>query len=163
MALGEKSHTTRRGNASLRQGAVDFFRPPGTSVAIGKQVEFAGYPTRGKTMTSRERRWDELQARWAQGEKLSADEERERRAYAEHDPVARKELEIFAALRARAEEPGDPVADSLVARLLSPPMLSLLGMRHRTRRLAARSRRWWPCLRLRVARRMLPDMTTKPR
>jgi len=69
-------------------------------------------------MTSRERRWDELQARWAQGEQLSPDEEHERRTYAEHDPVARKELELFAALRARAAESADPVADALVARAL---------------------------------------------
>lgn len=65
-------------------------------------------------MTSRERRWDELQARWAQGEALTPQEEQERLAYAEHDAVARKELELFAQLRARAAEPADPVASSVV-------------------------------------------------
>jgi hypothetical protein len=69
-------------------------------------------------MTSRERRWDELQTRWAQGESLSAAEEHERLAYAEHDALARKELELFAELRARAAEPDDAAAQSLVGRAL---------------------------------------------
>ena len=69
-------------------------------------------------MTSRDRRWDELQTRWAQGEELSAAEENERLAYADHDALARRELELFAALRARAAEPGDPAAQMLVARAL---------------------------------------------
>jgi hypothetical protein len=69
-------------------------------------------------MTARERRWDELQTRWARGETLSAAEEHERLAYAEQDPLAQRELELFAALRARAAEPGDPAAQMLVARAL---------------------------------------------
>jgi len=69
-------------------------------------------------MTSRERRWDELQARWSQGETLSQEEERERLAYAEQDAVARKELELFAQLRARAAEPPEPVNASLVSSAL---------------------------------------------
>ena len=51
-------------------------------------------------MTSRERRWDELQTRWAKGEMLSAAEEHERLTYSEHDALARKELELFAELLA---------------------------------------------------------------
>jgi hypothetical protein len=69
-------------------------------------------------MTARERRWDELQTRWARGETLSAAEEHERLAYAEHDSLARRELELFAALRTRAAEPGDPAAQALVGRVL---------------------------------------------
>jgi FecR-like protein len=68
-------------------------------------------------MTSPDR-WDELQTRWAQGESLSAQEEQERLAYAEHDAVARRELELFAEMRARAATADDPVAPALVARAL---------------------------------------------
>ena len=81
-------------------------------------------------MTSRERRWDELQNRWAQGETLSAEEEHERLAYPEHDPLAREELELFADLRARAEAPSDAVSPALIGRVLeaikSTPHLRLV-------------------------------------
>jgi hypothetical protein len=69
-------------------------------------------------MKSRERRWDELQTRWAGGERLSAEEELERLAYAEHDVLARKELEMFAELRARAADADEPVSPLLVGRAL---------------------------------------------
>lgn len=69
-------------------------------------------------MTSRDRRWDELQNRWAQGERLSPEEEQKRLAYAEHDALARKELELFAEMRARATAPADPVAPALIGRAL---------------------------------------------
>jgi hypothetical protein len=69
-------------------------------------------------MTSRDRRWDELQTRWAQGERLSPEEEQKRLAYAEHDALARKELELFAEMRARGTAPADPVAPALIGRAL---------------------------------------------
>lgn len=69
-------------------------------------------------MTSRER-WEELQARWAQGEALSPTEERERLSLAEGDVLARRELDIFAALRARADGEGEPLADAIVDRVLA--------------------------------------------
>lgn len=69
-------------------------------------------------MTSREHRWDELQTRWAKGERLSPEEEDERLAFAEHDALARSELELFTALRARAEAPEEPVEPALVERAL---------------------------------------------
>lgn len=77
-------------------------------------------------MTNRER-WEELQARWAQGEPLTPAEERERVSLAEGDPLAKKELDIFAALRARAASEGDLVADAVIARVLeqvgaTPPL-----------------------------------------
>jgi hypothetical protein len=81
-------------------------------------------------MTSRERRWDELQTRWAKGDRLSPEEEDERLAFAEHDAVARRELELFTALRARAEAPDDPVERALIDRALdavkSAPRLRLV-------------------------------------
>jgi hypothetical protein len=82
-------------------------------------------------MTSRERRWNDLQTRWAKGETLSAEEEHERLAYAQHDLLASRELELFAALRARGESPGQPVEPRLIARVLeslkSPPHLRLVN------------------------------------
>lgn len=77
-------------------------------------------------MTNRER-WEELQARWAQGEPLTPAEESERLSLAEGDALAKKELDIFAALRARADSDGDPVADALIDRVLeqvgaTPPL-----------------------------------------
>jgi ferric-dicitrate binding protein FerR (iron transport regulator) len=69
-------------------------------------------------MTSHDRRWDELQTRWAQGERLSSKEEQERLAHAEHDALARKELELFAELRARGAAPEAPVSPALIARAL---------------------------------------------
>jgi hypothetical protein len=81
-------------------------------------------------MTSRERRWDELQTRWAKGERLSLEEEDERLAFAEHDALARSELELFKAVRARAEAPDEPVEHALIDRALeavkSAPRLRLV-------------------------------------
>lgn len=69
-------------------------------------------------MTTPERRWNRLQTRWAQGDRLSAEEEAERLAYARYDLLAQKELELFAALRARAAAPNDTVAAALVEHAL---------------------------------------------
>jgi hypothetical protein len=69
-------------------------------------------------MTSPAHRWNQLQTRWAQGEKLSAEEEQQRLAYAKHDVLARRELELFAALQARATAPDAPVAQVLIGRAL---------------------------------------------
>jgi hypothetical protein len=69
-------------------------------------------------MKRRERRWNELQTRWVKGDSLSAAEESERLAYAEQDALARRELELFAELRARAAAPDDPVPAQLITRVL---------------------------------------------
>lgn len=69
-------------------------------------------------MSSRERRWEQLQSRWASGEPLSADEERERLDYASLDPRARKELELFAELRNRAAREGEVVSPALIESVL---------------------------------------------
>ena len=69
-------------------------------------------------MTSADHRWNQLQTRWARGEKLSADDERQRLAYAQHDVLARRELELFAALKARAGAPDDPPPQALIGRAL---------------------------------------------
>lgn len=69
-------------------------------------------------MSARERRWNELQNRWAQGGSLSVEEETERRAYADHDSAARRELELFAALRERGAKSPEPVSSTLIARVL---------------------------------------------
>jgi len=49
--------------------------------------------------------FDSLQNRIARGEELSAEEERLRLAAGETDPLARRELELFAELRGRLDEP----------------------------------------------------------
>jgi hypothetical protein len=81
-------------------------------------------------MISRER-WETLQTRWAQGEALSAAEEQERLAFAAHDPRARRELEIFAALRARAAAEAEPASAALIDGVLEAirvgPRLRLVG------------------------------------
>ena len=81
-------------------------------------------------MTSRER-WDELQSRWAQGDQLNEAEERERLAFAAVDAHARRELEAFAALRARAAEEGEPASqafiDGVLAAVGTAPRLRLVG------------------------------------
>jgi hypothetical protein len=69
-------------------------------------------------MTSPEHRWNQLQTRWAQGEELSAEEEQQRLAFAKQDALARRELELFAALQARAAAPDPPVAPVLIGRAL---------------------------------------------
>ncbi|RYZ07632.1 MAG: hypothetical protein EOO73_11690 [Myxococcales bacterium] len=69
-------------------------------------------------MKSREGRWNELQSRWASGEPLSAEEEQERLAYALHDALARRELEIFEEIRARGAAPETPAPPAVVGRAL---------------------------------------------
>ena len=49
-------------------------------------------------MTRNERRWDELQTRWASGEVLDATEDRERLELAADDPRAARELEVVSEL-----------------------------------------------------------------
>jgi hypothetical protein len=83
-------------------------------------------------MTGREReRWAALQTRWAAGEALSAAEERERLAFAAYDSLAQRELEVFAALRARAADEGELVCGKLIGRVLEAsrvgPRLRLVG------------------------------------
>ena len=81
-------------------------------------------------MISRER-WETLQTRWAKGDALSAAEERERLAFAAYDSRARRELEVFAALRARAADDGEPVSGALIDGVLEAiragPRLRLVG------------------------------------
>lgn len=69
-------------------------------------------------MNRRRGRWEELQSRWARGERLSEDEERERLAYAALDPMAHRELELFTELRERGESDGPPVSPALVESVL---------------------------------------------
>lgn len=69
-------------------------------------------------MSSRLRRWEQLQARWARGERLSEDEERARLDYAGLDAMAHRELELFAELRERAKSDGDPVPPALIEGVL---------------------------------------------
>jgi len=45
--------------------------------------------------------WNELQERWTVGEPLSEDEEAQRLALADHDPLARRELDFIEELRGR--------------------------------------------------------------
>lgn len=65
-------------------------------------------------MSRRQRRWEQLQSRWASGEPLSADEESERLDYAAREPAARRELEFFSELRARAAFDVDSVSPALI-------------------------------------------------
>lgn len=82
-------------------------------------------------MSSRRRRWEQLQSRWASGERLSADEERERLDYAALDPAAQRELELFAELRNRAAREGDTVSlaltDSVLDAVQERPRLRLVS------------------------------------
>src|SRR5688572_28898580 len=80
-------------------------------------------------MTERER-WNELQARFAAGEPLSADEERERREGAAGDPLAERELALFDDARARGQGVDDlprGLVDSVLAAVGARPRLLLLG------------------------------------
>jgi hypothetical protein len=81
-------------------------------------------------MSSR-KRWETLQTRWARGEALSAAEERERLAFAARDARARRELEVFAALRARAAAEAKPVSGAFIDGVLEAirvgPRLRLVG------------------------------------
>jgi hypothetical protein len=67
-----------------------------------------------------ERAWNELQTRWAGGETLSTEAERERRDYAPTHPIARQELAWFDQLREVLREPSgvDP-EPTLLARVLA--------------------------------------------
>ena len=69
-------------------------------------------------MSHSERRWNELQTRWAGGERLNAEEEQERLALAARDELRQRELAVFAELRARVEEPGAALAPELLERVL---------------------------------------------
>jgi hypothetical protein len=88
-------------------------------------------------MTEREQ-WEMLQMRWAQGERLSPAEEQQRLAFAAHDVLARRELEMFAALRARVAGEGEPVSEELINGVLeavaASPKLRLVGGVAATRR-----------------------------
>ena len=67
---------------------------------------------------TRSDRWNELQNRWAGGETLTAEEERERSELGAADPLARRELEIFAELRGHVEGPGARTPRELVDSVL---------------------------------------------
>jgi hypothetical protein len=69
-------------------------------------------------MNDRQRRWEELQARWACGERLSVDEERERLDYVALDPIARRELQLFGELRQRATSDDAHVSPALLDSVL---------------------------------------------
>ena len=75
-------------------------------------------------------RFGTLQARWAAGEALSADEERERLESAVGDPLAERELALFDALKARGEG-ADPLPRGFIERVLDAagarPRLHLLS------------------------------------
>ena len=94
-------------------------------------------------------RWDDLQTRWAAGETLGPDEERERLERAATDPLAERELALFAELRARgegAEELPRGLVERVLAAVSSRPRLHLLGPGERppaTLRAPARARRAW--------------------
>jgi hypothetical protein len=65
-------------------------------------------------MTRNERRWDELQTRWAAGESLEVDENRERLELAADNPLASRELEMLGELRDRVSaSEGQPTNLSL--------------------------------------------------
>ena len=91
-------------------------------------------------------RWEELQERWAQGEPLSPAEERERLSLAEGDALAKKELDIFAALRARAAGEGEQLADAVIDRVLeqvgaAPPLRLVTSVAEAARSQPAAPRR----------------------
>jgi hypothetical protein len=75
-------------------------------------------------------RWNELQARWAAGEPLSPEEERERHDGADTDALAARELAMFEDLRARGEgieELPRGLVDRVLAAVGSRPRLHLLA------------------------------------
>jgi hypothetical protein len=61
-------------------------------------------------MTRNERRWNELQARWAAGDTLEPDEERARLELARESPLAERELEMMSELRDRGSAAHDETA-----------------------------------------------------
>ncbi|HVR19430.1 MAG TPA: FecR domain-containing protein, partial [Polyangiaceae bacterium] len=92
-------------------------------------------------------RFGTLQARWAAGEALSADEDRERLEAAVGDPLAERELALFDALKERGEGV-DPLPRGFIDRVLDAagarPRLHLLSPGERppaTRKPPARARR----------------------
>jgi hypothetical protein len=75
-------------------------------------------------------RFNELQKRWAAGEHLSPDEERERRERATGDPLAERELALFEELRQRGdgvEELPKGFVERILAEIGSRPRLHLLS------------------------------------
>jgi hypothetical protein len=75
-------------------------------------------------------RWEALQTRWAAGETLSPDEERERLADASGDPLAERELALFAELRARGDgtrELSGGVLERVLESVGARPRLHLLA------------------------------------
>jgi hypothetical protein len=75
-------------------------------------------------------RWNELQARWAAGEALSPEEERERLDSSRTDELAARELALFEDLRARGqgvEELPRGLVEKVLAAVGSRPRLHLLG------------------------------------
>jgi hypothetical protein len=93
-------------------------------------------------------RFNELQERWAAGEHLSSDEERERREGALGDPLAERELALFEELRERGdgvEELPKGFVERILAEIGSRPRLHLLspGERLPAAALTPRVRRVW--------------------
>lgn len=64
-------------------------------------------------------RWNELQDRWASGETLSPEEECERLDLAAGDPLARRELELFAELRERVDRDDHPLSREIFENVLA--------------------------------------------
>jgi hypothetical protein len=88
-------------------------------------------------------RFSELQERWASGEQLRPDEERERRERAASDPLAERELALFEELRERGhgvEALPKGFVERILADIGSRPRLHLLGPGER-RPASARSSR----------------------
>ncbi len=75
-------------------------------------------------------RWNELQTRWAAGEALTPEEERERLDGAHTDELAARELALFEDLRARGQgvdEVPRGLVDKVLAAVGARPRLFLLG------------------------------------
>jgi hypothetical protein len=93
-------------------------------------------------------RFSELQERWASGEPLHPDEERERRERAAGDPLAERELALFEELRERGEGV-EALPKGFVERILAEigarPRLHLLGPDERppASERSSRMRRVW--------------------
>jgi len=91
-------------------------------------------------MTLDDRRWDELQTRWAAGETLAPEQEAERLAHAGANALAGRELELFGELKV-ALSPAEVLAPpaGLVSRVLERlgerrhPVLRLLAQPARPR------------------------------
>jgi hypothetical protein len=105
-------------------------------------------------MTRNERKWDELQTRWAAGETLAVDEECERLELARDNPLASRELAMLSELRDRASQGGanaDPSLYDGVLESVAAKRLRLVSQLEAAARLPEtpdaaphRSRRaWW--------------------